>query len=97
MFKSRTDIARECVKDLLCDVHNKKVRLTFDYDREENPFPYISKCCCKPFAKIVADTLYKTGIFTGVYLEHEAGLTAVDCIIKEDSLAFSTKFPSPVS
>ena len=86
LFESDRDFARRVVKPLICPVHGKRVRLAFDYDINENPIPYIRKCCCKPFAKEVAQALYDTGIFDIVYLEDKSGLTSVSRVIKNDSL-----------
>jgi len=85
-FESDTVFAKRIVKEYTCTNHGEKVRLTFDYDRDENAIPHISKCCCKPFAQIVANALYDTGIFDIVYLEHKTGLTTLDIILEENSL-----------
>jgi hypothetical protein len=88
IFESESDFAKRTVNELICSIHKKRVKLSFDYDRDENAIPYISKCCCKAFAQEVADALYQTGAFDIIYLEHKTGLTPVDIIIHEDGLTF---------
>ena len=86
MFESETDFARRVIKPLLCPVHGKHARLSFNFDLDEHAFPYIRRCCCLEFAQTVADTLYDTGIFDAVYLEDKSGLTAKTRIVKNNGL-----------
>ena len=83
LFETDSDLAKRVTKQLVCPDHSKRTKLSFDYDRDENAIPYISKCCCNKFAKMVADALYDTGIFGVVYLEHKTGLCAADIVMEK--------------
>lgn len=83
LFETDKELAKRVTKELICQEHHEKVKLTFDYDRDENAIPYVSKCCCYYFAKVVANALYETGVFDVVYLENKTGLTATDIIIEK--------------
>ena len=56
LFESETKFAKRIIKDCRCSIHNKKAKLTFDYDREENAIPIVNSCC-KDFSKYVANIL----------------------------------------
>lgn len=86
LFESKTNYARRVIKPLLCPVHGKSARLSFEYDRDENATPQISRCCCLEFAQTVANALYETNMFDVVYLEDKSSLTPKTRIIEYDGL-----------
>jgi hypothetical protein len=70
-FGDAEKLGKEVVKKLVCPVHGKKARVSFDYDNSGNN-AYITKCCCPQFANCVKDAILQTNSFHVVKIEDEA-------------------------
>lgn len=68
LFESDEKYARKMIKDCRCGIHNKKAKLSFDYDRDENVIPHIS-CCCMTFARHVKQILDDCEYFSHVVID----------------------------
>lgn len=62
---------KEIVSKLICPVHNKKAKVSFDYDNFGNN-AYIKKACCSNFLKQVKKVLSETQSFNKIEIEDTA-------------------------
>lgn len=62
--------AKKALKDVKCSVHNKKARLSYDYDND-GANVYITKYCCSPFAKEVSNILSEIVHFNNIVIEDQ--------------------------
>lgn len=76
-FETPNTFARRVVKGLICPVHGKRAHIaTIETDPHETIcYPCVTHCCCQQFAKTICDALNDTGVFGGVNLEYENGLS----------------------
>ena len=81
-FMGQTESLGKTLRGLKCPVHRKAVRVSCDYDRNEDVTEAeITKCCCKEFACQVAALIYRRGVPV-VKLKKETGLTDRDVILE---------------
>jgi len=62
--------AKKVLKDVKCSVHNKKARLSYDYDND-GANVYITKYCCTFFAKEVSSVLKEIVQFNSIVIEKQ--------------------------
>ena len=71
--ESTLDIAKPMANDIktkmICPIHKKRVRLSFDYDYD-GANAYIVFYCCRNHAEMVADSIKEIEMFNNIEIKN---------------------------